>query len=220
MKKIIVFILILFFVNNVYAQDKQILLNTKFGKLSKEKIELAISHGIISKSESPFLAIRILELIEEGADVENMTFGELIASYYQNKKEHENYTAQMNNFGKDSVFFRTPDGDKMLIGMGKMSLEKLVLREANKKFPKNYKEENYNILAFPDNISLYANILSTHAQNNITEGVLAGNAMWILNEAGNDMTLYRIGDFIVIGKRVKNAKEFKPFLSFFQEMQK
>jgi hypothetical protein len=115
----------------------------------------------------------------------------------------------MNNFGNDSVFIRTPYGDKYFIGMGKLSLEKLVMRES-KNLLKQYNSEILN-----KKISKPKETVKLLKELNLNEedSVLFGNILIILQENGKDINRYKVGDFIEITKRIKNSDELKPILN-------
>lgn len=42
--------------------------------------------------------------------------------------------------------------------------------------------------------------------------ILLGNTILIMTENGSQLTDFKIGDFLEISNRIKNSKEFKPFL--------
>ena len=62
-------------------------------------------------------------------------------------------------------------------------------------------------------------IAKTITDLNITDetAILFGNTILIMTENGKNLTDYKIGDFLEIANRIKNSKEFKPFIDKMNE---
>ncbi len=99
---------------------------------------------------------------------------------------------------------RTPSGEKYLLGMGKLSFEKLEIR-ASKDLPPNYKGD-YNLLL---NSEKAAGLLTEML--NRDDAWIAGNVLLIEKQKGTINKL-RIGDVQEIARRIKEAEEFAPFI--------
>ncbi len=195
--------------------NKKDIRDTKIGELNTENLKRLFESGLLSESEAPLLGAELINMTTEGLISDTMTYGQLFDLYEGRKKQRNALIAQTNNFGRDTVYLRTPTGEKMVLGLGEMSLEKLILREAEKEFPKEYENHDYNSLISPENMELLASVFSSFGESEIIVAVLAGNVMQILTELGIDVSKYRIGDMIEIGKRVKDSKEFEPFVTVF-----
>ena len=110
-----------------------------------------------------------------------------------------------NNYGKDSVFIRRPDGEKMFLGMGQMSLEKLIARES-KNLPESY-DGDYNLsLTTKNGITKASQLLSQSDQS-----WLIGSILLISRDNGTIKKL-KIGDIFEISKRISLCPEFVPFM--------
>lgn len=194
------------------GQNPDTLRNAGIDKLSMGKLDILVKAGLLSESELPFFGTELLEMIRDGALTDTMTVGQAIDLYGLRKKQREEHVVQANNFGGDPVYIRTPGGDKFCMGMGEMSLEKLVSREARRPFPAKYGEPGYNVYMATENMPLFSAAISALAQSDQVAGILAGNALLIMPELNLDLSGYRIGDLVEIGKRIKSSAEFEPFI--------
>ena len=116
--------------------------------------------------------------------------------------------------GKDSVIFRTPDGELIFAGMGKMRLEDIVAREAAAVIKDSAKYEGD--LAIPiSNTTEMAETMARLAAQYDDIAMIFGNAFLILAEQGT-LTSLKIGDVLEIAKRTAASNELAPFRSFWQ----
>ena len=205
---------LLFAVSAVWCagQNPDSLRNAGIDKLSMGKLETLVEAGLLSESELPFFGRELLKMIQDGMLTDTMTVGQTVDLFRVRKKQREELVAQANDSGKDIVYIRMPAGDKICIGTGEMSLEKLVLREARGSFPVKYGEPGHDARMTAENMRLFAAAVSDLVQSDEIAGMLVGNAMLIIPECGLDLSEYRIGDLVEIGKRIRNSREFAPFI--------
>jgi hypothetical protein len=201
-------ILLIVFTTNIYSQSSNDFLNEKIGEFNIETINRLRQSGLISELDLNFLSVYTIGLIENDVLIDTLTYGQILDSYYAHKQQMNAEIAKSFNFGNDSIFIRTPSGDKFFAGMGELSLEKMVERELEK-LPKNYADNRLN-RDFRD----VSQIAQTIFDLNLDEmtALLFGITFFILAEKGKNLTDYKIGDFLEIANKIKNSKEFQPFL--------
>ena len=116
----------------------------------------------------------------------------------------KNGIVKLNNHGKDSIFIRTPYNQKMFVGLGKMSLEKLVERES-RNLPSEY-EATLNKFITPE---IMVSAMTEMKLDPLTS-MLFGNIILIKTENGENMSSLKIGTVLEIANRIKKAEEFIP----------
>ena len=207
-KKLTLILLLVGYSIVLLAQSTDSILNSKVGKFELESLNKLKENGLLSDMDTKLLGVYMVKKIQDAVDLENLTYGQLIDSLNLFKQKMNDEIKQKNNFGADSIFVRNPFGEKIFIGMGEMSLEELVERESID-LPKKYSSQKLNEkFRSPSQISEI--ISSLKLDRNLS--MLLGNTMLIKLEYGEDLSNYKIGDFVEVAKRIKNSKEFKPFL--------
>jgi len=201
-------ILLIAFTTNLYSQSSNDFLNEKIGEFNIETFNRLRQSGLISEMDLKFLSVYTIGLIENDVLIDTLTYGQILDSYFAYKQQMNAEIAKSFNFGNDSIFIRTPSGDKFFAGMGELSLEKMVERELEK-LPKNYADKRLN-RDFRD-VSQIAQTISDLKLDEMT-ALLFGNTIFILAEKGKNLTDYKIGDFLEIANKIKNSQEFQPFI--------
>lgn len=209
MKKITLVLLVLFSCN-AHSQSADSLLKVKVEKINVPFIQKLAENGVITQSEAPILGAYTVRLMMDEKGIDSLTCERLIDRFRTFMKLTEAETAKMNNFGSDSVFIRTVDGKKLLLGMGKLSLEKLVAR-ASMDLPRKYKDQQ---LRKPFGSLTELPIIVAWLKLDDMDAALIGSTFFIMRENGVDVNSWPVGYLIEIAKRIKHSKEFEPFLSF------
>ncbi len=142
-------------------------------------------------------------------DTKNWTVKQMLDSVKASMKQTENAIAVKNNFGKDSVFFRAPKRNKVFIGLGELSLEKMIVR-ASANLPENYTGDYDLKFNSPENIKI-ATLLASKSDYPL----LFGNIFLYTMDSGHLKDM-KIGDLFEISKRIAASKEFAPFLNSFK----
>lgn len=185
------------------AQTKQdSILSMRIREINQDDIQMLVKVGYIKKIDAIMLGAYIVDKIQKDTIIKNWTVKQTLDS----AKDKANQMAiKENNYGKDSVFLRSPDGAKILLGMGRLSLEKLVARESEN-LPGKY-DGDYNLfVSTSEGITKIGKLI---AENN--QGWLVGNVLFI--ERDNKMiNKLRIGDIFEIAKRIAISPEFAPFI--------
>jgi hypothetical protein len=197
---------------NFFGQSNEELLNTKIGNFDNEIIKKLINRGLISDLDSKMLGIYIVKLVQE-EKIDTLKYSQLLIKYQDFKQKMNNKLVREDSFGKDSIFIRTPFGDRIFLGMGELSLENLVKRESFN-LPREYESIKLN-----ENIESPRQVANIFKELNLSPklSMLFGNVLLIIGESGKDIHSYKIGDFLEIAKRIKNSKEFKPLLNKFED---
>lgn len=194
----------------MHPQAADSLLNVKVEKMDVPFIQKLAEKGVITQSEAPLLGAYMMRLMMDEKGIDSLTCERLLDRFRTFMKITEAETAKMNNFGIDSVFIRTVDGKKLLLGMGKRSLEKLVA-QASLNLPKKYKDQ-YLQKPFKSLVELPAIVAKLKLDD--MDAALIGSTFFIMRENGVDVNSWPVGYLIEIAKRIKHSKEFEPFLSF------
>jgi hypothetical protein len=193
------------------------LLDTKVEEANpQETFERLIEMGLVSRSALPAYAMMLVDMLNESRNLDTLTVRGMIDEFERRRAAHDEETMRQHDFGPEPFYIRTPAGDRVCLGRGAMSFEALVMREAERKFPRRYGDAAYN-KTIAEDVEFYANTLSAIAQADVMGMMLAGSALIVLGEAGVDTSAYRIGDVIEIGRRVKDSEEFAPFLKIISE---
>lgn len=207
--KLLVVSILLFSCKPANTQTIDDLLDSKLDTFNEDIIRQLNDSGVVSEFEIQLIGNYIIRSLYRGIDLDQMTIKQALDSVRVLKiravVQHPNFIQD----GNDSVFIRMPEGDKILLGMGKLSLEKLVFKYAQK-LPKKYADDKLNIY-FSD-VQQITQIMSKMELDGIT-ATLLGATMHILKENKEEISSYRIGDILEIIYRIKNAKEFEPFLN-------
>ena len=216
MKKFYKYILglLVFFPSLIFGQSADSIFNHSVGNFNLEHARILKESGLVSDYRLSLLGMYLIELTKTGQDIDtSLTYKQLFDSLDVFIARINSKTYNENSFGKDSVFLRTPSGEKFFLGMGEMSFKELVLREAIN-FPETYQKESLNQV-FDDPI-LIAELIKNENLSEFQSGIL-GNVLIVLSENDLNLEEYRLGDFLEISRRVISSKEFKPFLKNFKQ---
>jgi len=213
MRNIIVFILL---INSFasYSQKNEKLLDRKFSSLSPQEIINLEKDGIVSEPDRTMMAMLMMKYLNEGKNIKEITLGQMLDSISQFKAEMNTKIAAENNFGKDSVFIRTPSNEKIFIATAPISLEELVERESYD-LP-----AMYNDPILDEKAVSYIQAAKSMESLNLTktEKIIYGNILLIMLEKEPDkFKYYKMGDFFEITKRVVNSEEFAPVIKILNE---
>ena len=206
--KNLILILLIVFSTKLYSQSTDDLLQEKIGEFDIENFNRLQDSGLISKMDMTILSMYMVRMLQNGVQIDTLTYGQILDSLDVFKQKMNNEFTKSTNFGNDSVFIRTPYGEKIFMGMGELSLEKLVERESEK-LPRKYNDKRLN-KAFGDANLIAQTIKDLNLDDNTV--MLFGNTILIMTEQGKNLTNFKIGDFLEIANRIKNSKEFKPFI--------
>jgi hypothetical protein len=206
--KNLILILLIVFSTKLYSQSTDDLLQEKIGEFDIENFNRLQDSGLISKMDMTILSMYMVRMLQNGVQIDTLTYGQILDSLDVFKQKMNNEFTKSTNFGNDSVFIRTPYGEKIFMGMGELSLEKLVERESEK-LPRKYNKKRLN-KAFGDANQIAQTIKDLNLDDNTV--MLFGNTILIMTEQGKNLTNFKIGDFLEIANRIKNSKEFKPFI--------
>lgn len=198
--------LTLLFSLTIRAQSEKAFLNDKIGEYSNDKIEKLVDKKIISDFDATILKAYTIKLKTDGHNIEEYTYSRLLDSLSSLKKGMKDGIVKLNNRGKDSVFIRTPYNEKMFVGLGKMSLEKLVERES-KNLPNDYQADLDIFITSPE---IMVNAMNQIKLDPLTS-MLFGNVILIKTENGEDISKLKIGAVLEVANRIKKAEEFIPF---------
>lgn len=212
MKYIFIFWLLAFSIN-LFSQTDEDLLNHKLVLDDTEIIMELQIRGFLSEGDTRMLGMYLVKMLNQGANFDSLTYGQLIDSLSVYKNEMDKQTAIINNFGEDSIYLRNPNGEKWFIATGEMSLEELVERESND-LPTKYTGKRLN-MRFEDPNSI-SKIINEYKLDE-SSAILFGNVILIKAENGEDLTEYRVGDFLEIAERIKKSDEFAPILRILEE---
>lgn len=165
-------------------------------------IQQLVKSGYIKQLDAMMMGTYIVGHIQKDTTIKDWTIQQVLDSV---KKQMNTMAIKENNYGGDSVFIRRPDDEKMFLGMGQMSLEKLIARES-KNLPESYSGD-YNLsLATKIGIEKASELLSQSDQS-----WLIGSILLISRDNGSIKKL-KIGDVFEISKRVSVCPEFAPFM--------
>ncbi|QKX03578.1 hypothetical protein HN014_01165 [Aquimarina sp. TRL1] len=200
-----ILILTLLFGLTINAQSDKSFLNDKIGKYSNDKIDKLVDKKIISDFDATILKVYTVKLKADGNNIKEYTYSRLLDSLSSLKKGMKNGIVKLNNHGKDSIFIRTPYNQKMFVGLGKMSLEKLIARES-KNLPSDYHASLNNFITSPEVMVKAMNQMKLDPLTSM----LFGNIILIKTENGEEMSNFKIGAVLEIANRIKKTEEFTP----------
>lgn len=165
-------------------------------------IQQLVKSGYIKQLDAMMMGTYIVGRIQKDTTIKDWTIQQVLDSV---KKQMNMLAVKENNYGADSVFIRRPDGEKMFLGMGQMSLEKLIARES-KNLPESYGGD-YNLsLATKSGIEKASELLSQSDKS-----WLIGSILLISRDNGTIKKL-KIGDIFEVSKRISLCPEFVPFM--------
>jgi hypothetical protein len=208
-KKLSILLVLIPLAFRTYSQSKQEVLDSKVNEFSIEKIKLLQDSGVLSDLDIEFLGMYLLKLAGQHAAIDTLTYGQLIQNFRNDQLQQDKERAKLVHFGQDSVFFRSPSGDKLFLGMGELSLEKLVERES-KNLPVDYKDAFLDQLLSPVTMPEFMSKFPDESEL----PVFIGNTFLILMEQGKNLLEYKLGDLQEIATRVMNSKEIQPFINY------
>lgn len=211
MKKLLLVFIAIIFASSIYAQSDNSILNRKIGDMDIEGFKELKKQVVLSEKDYDLLNNLISVFEDSGIDVNNLTFGQLIDSLNLYKKKYEDISITSVKTGNDSIFIRYPMGVKIFMGMGEMSLEKIVERES-KNLPDRYEVEKLN-----ESFDNYDGNDYLGEKFDESKVIFFINTILILEEKEGNISKYRIGDILEITNRTLNSKEFLTFLEKAQE---
>ena len=140
---ILLLLLTLFVSSSCRSQSKtDAILLKKVDSLNATDINTLIKSGYIRNTDATIIGTYMVSIAQSG-NTKDWTVKQLLDSVKAKMKQMDSAIAVKNNFGKDSVFIRSPNGNKMFIGMGELSFEKMIAR-ASTNLPENY-DGDYNL---------------------------------------------------------------------------
>jgi hypothetical protein len=192
---------------NAHSQNIETILNSRIGNFEPDTVYLLRDLGVLSDIDSKLLGIQVLQKIQNGERIDTLTYRQIIDSLEVFKNKINEETAKANGYGTDSMFIRTPTNEKIFIGLSTITLEKLVQRESHN-LPQTYSSKLNDYFSSPTQIS------ETIADAKLDEltAAIFGNVILIKLEAREDISKYKIGDFLEIAHRILETEEFKPFV--------
>ena len=180
----------------------------KVDSLNATDINTLIKSGYIHNIDATIIGTYMVSIVQN-SNTKDWTIKQLLDSVKAKMKQTDNAIAVKNNFGKDSVFIRSPNGNKMFIGMGELSFEKMIAR-ASTNLPENY-DGDYNLkINSQENIKTASLLISKSDYP-----ALVGNILLYKRDSGQ-LKDTKIGDIFEISKRIINSKEFAPFVDSFK----
>ena len=206
MERLILITLAILFASSIYAQTDNSILNRKIGDAGVEGFKELRNLGVLSEKDNDLLFNLFSVFEDSGMDANNLTFGQLIDSLNLYKKKIEDISITSVKTGNDSIFIRYPMGVKIFMGMGEMSLEKIVERES-KNLPDRYEIEKLN-----ESFDNYDGNDDLGEKLDESKFIFFINTILILEEMEGNISKYRIGDILEITNRTLNSKEFLTFL--------
>lgn len=207
MRLITSFIALCFFpLSTLFAQEQ--LLNKMMDKRMEDfdfnDFQKYKNYGVISKEDQDQIGIFFIQFFRDRPNPEQEKLSTFLGAY-------DNFQTRIkkdyNEFGSDSLFFYTPNGDAYLIGTGDKSVEKLV-EEHSENLPKNY-DKPYLNESFRNSKQIVKAI--QNEQLNMIQAVLVVNIALIKQMDGDKIKDYKAGDFITIANRIYRSPEFAPF---------
>jgi predicted transport protein len=184
------------------------ILSKKADSLNATDINTLIKSGYIQNADATIIGTYMVS-IAQSSNMKDWTVKQLLDSVKAKMIQTDNAIAVKNNFGKDSVFIRSPNGNKMFIGKGELSFEKMIAK-ASTNLPENYNGD-YNLkINSQENIKTASLLVS---QSDYP--VLVGNILLYKRDSGQ-LKDTKIGDIFEIAKRIINYKEFAPFVDSFK----
>jgi hypothetical protein len=170
-------------------------------------INVLIKSGYIRKADAPIIGTQMVSISQRN-NITNWTIKQLLDSVKARMAQTDNAIAAKNNYGKDSLFIRSPNGNRMLIGMGELSFEKMIAK-ASLNLPENYKGD-YDLKVNSAEAIKTLSLLVSNSES----PVVTGNVMLYKRDSGQ-LTNTKIGDIFEISKRIVASKEFAPFVNSF-----
>lgn len=180
----------------------------KVDSLNEADIKTLIKNGYIRNTD-PIIIGTYMVSIAQSNNTKDWTVKQLLDSVKAKMKQADNAIAVKNNFGKDSVFIRLPNGNKMFIGMGELSFEKMMYK-ASANLPENYTGD-YNLKINSQENLKTASLLVSKSDY----PALVGNIL-LYKRDGAQLKETKIGDIFELSKRIFNSKEFAPFVDSFK----
>ncbi|PZF72519.1 hypothetical protein [Taibaiella soli] len=206
MKKLILYSL-LFVTAKAFGQNDQTLLRTRLNNLTTEQTDAFAKSMILSPSDHQLFGAYLAKTMPTGPEKDTITLGTIVNRFLAYKKDQDAKLAAGNQFGTDSFFVRTPDGERIFLGMGQLSFDKLVLQNMND-LPASYKD-SLSKIGFTD-MEVVANAMpALHLDPE--SAMIFGNVLMTLHEQRKDLKKYKIGDILVITERIKKEPAFRQF---------
>jgi hypothetical protein len=184
------------------------ILSKKVDSLNVTDINALIKSGYIRNMDATIIGTYMIS-ISQNNDTKNWTVKQLLDSVKAKMQQTDDAVAVKNNYGKDSVFIRSPNGNRMFIGMGELSFEKMIAK-AGLNLPGNYKGDYDLKINSQEAIKALRILVSNSEYPSVT-----GNVLLYKRDSGQ-LRNTRIGDIFEISKRIATSKEFAPFIDSFK----
>jgi len=184
------------------------ILSKKADSLNITDINALIRSGYIRNTDATIIGTYMVS-ISQHKDTKDWTVKQLLDSVKAKMKRTDDAVAVKNNYGKDSVFIRSPTGARMFIGMGELSFEKMIAK-ADLNLPENYKGDYDLKINSPETMKTLSILVSKSEYPPVT-----GNVMLYKRDSGQ-LRNTKIGDIFEISKRIVVSKEFAPFANSFK----
>lgn len=205
--KQLLFYCLFFITAKAFGQNNQTLLHTRLNSLTAEQMEAFGKSNILSPSEHQLFGAYLMKAMPTGPGKDTITLGTVVNRFLEYKKQQDAQLAAGNHYGNDSFFVRTPDGEKIFLGMGQLSFEKLVLQNMTN-LPASY-SDSLSKIGFT-NMEAVANAMpALHLEPE--SAMIFGNVLMVLREQHKDLKQYKIGDILVITERIKKEPAFRQF---------
>lgn len=197
------------FLNCFAVQGADSLLDKRVSYPTLEKdIQALTDRGYVAEADKAFLSMIIVDLVQKSIEPDTLTYGQLLDSLSLIRRNMMAAIAKENHFGTDSVFIRNPDGVKVFLGLGKMSFEELVAREAQN-LPEHYSgHPGYDILMSEGGKASEA---LCDIMNHSDISWIIGNVM-LVEKDRQELDRLRVGDLLEIAKRISASEAFLPFM--------
>jgi hypothetical protein len=186
--------------------DIKFVLSKKVSQMNNGDVNILISKGYITKGENVLIGSYMVTEAQKNKTFSGLTIKQMLVGYRTQQQLMNKQTALKYRYGNDSFFIRTPTGDRFFMGMGQLSFEKLVKREALH-LPANYTGD-YNLKLNTDKNSIKCSQLLANSKYNW----IIGNVVLVEKNYGNLKNL-RIGDVFEIANRIAASKEFVSFVN-------
>ena len=180
------------------------ILSKKADSINVNDINVLIKNGYIRNANATVIGTYLISVAQHNI-TKNWTIRQLMDTIKAGMKKMDDATAAKYSYGKDSVFIRDPGGNRMFIGMGQLSFDKIIVM-STLNLPKNYSGDYDLKINSAEAIKTLSLLISKSEYPWIT-----GNVLLYKRDSG-ELKNMKIGDIFEISKRIVSAKEFAPFL--------
>ncbi len=206
MKQLAMLFMLGFFTNIASAQvENETILSRKVGDDVINVFGELVRRGLVQESDRLLVSQFLVEWPQKGINVNDFTYSQIVDSIVAVKQRFNAAMAKKNNYGMDSVFVRTPNGERFLLGLGELSFEKLVKR-SRISLPVKYKGDLDLFIDGSDKSSKA--IAKIFADSKIP--LIMGNVLYVIRD-DSTISKVKIGDLLEISSRIERSNEFAPF---------